>query len=161
MNAERRFHVNNVVGYTLNITSITKSGIYNECNPPVYEETDEKTQYIQITEHEFDSMSDTVNYLKNSNPSVGEVLVCTGSDKSKWIVSPNKSLERIDLNAKVRAIKAVSSPVVSKYDGPSVPKAWLVEKESGKTIEVDIQLLENNFIAIYWDEDVIGTLFIF
>lgn len=160
MVAERRFHVNNVVGYTLNITSITKSGICDECNPPAYEETDEKTQYIQITEREFSSMQEIAEYLK-SNPSIGEVLVCTGPEKSKWIVSPDKTLERVDLNTKVRSIKAISSPVISKYSGSSVPKVWLVEKQSGKTIEVDIQLLENNFVAIYWDENIQGTLFIF
>lgn len=160
MVAERRFHVNNVIGYTLNITSITKSGICDECNPPAYEETDEKTQYIQITEREFNSMQEISEYLK-SNPSIGEVLVCTGTEKSKWIVSPDKTLERVDLSTKVRSIKAISSPVISKYNGSSVPKVWLVEKQSGKTIEVDIQLLENNFVAIYWDEYIQGTLFIF
>lgn len=160
MNAERRFHANNVVGYTLNIPAITKSGVYDECSLPMYEDTDERTRYIQITEREFSTMGEIVEYLK-TDPSIGEVLLCTEGEKSKWIVSPNRTLERIDLGSKVRSIKATSSPIVSKYSGSSVPKVWFVEKGTEKTFEVDVQLLENNFISIFWDEDISGTIFVF
>lgn len=163
MKAERRYSINNVVSYILNIPSITKSGDSVDCIKTVSGGTDKDTKYIQLVEREFSDYQSMSDYVTKSNPSIGEVLVVNAQgEKSRWIVSPNKTAKRIMLDQKVRSLVAKKSPTICMYENKqSSPTIWLVDNKSNKLFPTDFQFLEDNFISIYWGEDITGTLFVF
>lgn len=163
MKAERRYSINNVVSYILNIPSITKSGETVDCVKPVSGGTDKDTKYIQLVEREFPDYQSMLDYVSKSNPSVGEVLVVnTQEDKSRWIVSPSKIARRLLSDQKVRSLVAKKSPIICRYENKqSSPTIWLLDNKSNKLFPTDFQFLEDNYISIYWGDDITGTLFVF
>ena len=163
MKAERRYSVNNIVSYILNIPSITKSGNIIPCSREVNGWTDEDTKYIQLVEREFPDYSSMSDYVTKNNPSVGEVLVVNAdNDRSRWIISPNKTAKKLLLDQKVRSLLARKSPTVCRYENKGCsPTIWLLDSKSSKLFPTDFQFLEDNYISIYWGDDITGTLFVF